>query len=288
MTIFKSYPLLKLVNSYVIDSPQPSNISCLWNFGPFLAFCLKRSYNSLEWCLNSPPKPHAFVSLPMQSEVLTPEILNLLNVLSQSVDPILEYVKSIHVEIENVVDTLALNVEHTSLSTEYLGSPEAFTETSLSLRSLDEVISDIRNLWPEVLYYDPQLNSQLATNWLGPGLNLFHSLDSNTPIGYLNSLDNKLHALTIQGIEENSMDLINKGLDNIKLVTSQIPDYLLSSLSNVQVYLAQCQHSWKEWHSCHPSIVSWYCSGCNLGPFIVIWRCVHCNIFRCNACTHKR
>jgi cytochrome c oxidase subunit 1 len=26
-----------------------------------------RNYSSLEWCLNSPPKPHAFVSLPLQS-----------------------------------------------------------------------------------------------------------------------------------------------------------------------------------------------------------------------------
>ena len=30
---------------------------------------LNRAYNSLEWCLNSPPKPHAFVSLPLQSTV---------------------------------------------------------------------------------------------------------------------------------------------------------------------------------------------------------------------------
>ena len=29
---------------------------------------LNRSYNSLEWCLTSPPKPHAFVSLPLQSK----------------------------------------------------------------------------------------------------------------------------------------------------------------------------------------------------------------------------
>ena len=28
---------------------------------------LNRAYNSLEWCLNSPPKPHAFVSLPLMS-----------------------------------------------------------------------------------------------------------------------------------------------------------------------------------------------------------------------------
>jgi len=40
MRIFKSHPILKLVNSYVIDSPQPSNISYLWNFGSLLAFCL--------------------------------------------------------------------------------------------------------------------------------------------------------------------------------------------------------------------------------------------------------
>jgi len=40
MRIFKSHPLLKLVNSYVIDSSQPSNISYLWNFGSLLAFCL--------------------------------------------------------------------------------------------------------------------------------------------------------------------------------------------------------------------------------------------------------
>ena len=40
MRIFKSHPLLKLVNSYVVDSPQPSNLSYLWNFGSLLALCL--------------------------------------------------------------------------------------------------------------------------------------------------------------------------------------------------------------------------------------------------------
>jgi len=40
MRIFKSHPLLKLANSYIIDSPQPSNLSYLWNFGSLLAFCL--------------------------------------------------------------------------------------------------------------------------------------------------------------------------------------------------------------------------------------------------------
>jgi len=40
MRIFKSHPLLKLINSYLIDSPQPSNLSYLWNFGSLLAVCL--------------------------------------------------------------------------------------------------------------------------------------------------------------------------------------------------------------------------------------------------------
>jgi len=40
MRILKSHPLLKLVNSYLIDASQPSNISYLWNFGSLLAICL--------------------------------------------------------------------------------------------------------------------------------------------------------------------------------------------------------------------------------------------------------
>jgi ubiquinol-cytochrome c reductase cytochrome b subunit len=40
MRILKSHPLFRMVNSYLIDSPQPSNLSYLWNFGSLLAFCL--------------------------------------------------------------------------------------------------------------------------------------------------------------------------------------------------------------------------------------------------------
>jgi len=40
MRTFKNHPLLKLVNSYLIDSPQPSNISYAWNFGSLLLVCL--------------------------------------------------------------------------------------------------------------------------------------------------------------------------------------------------------------------------------------------------------
>lgn len=40
MRILKNHSLLKLANNYLIDSPQPSNLSYQWNFGSLLAVCL--------------------------------------------------------------------------------------------------------------------------------------------------------------------------------------------------------------------------------------------------------
>nr|YP_010727830.1 apocytochrome b [Leptographium terebrantis]WDZ67749.1 apocytochrome b [Leptographium terebrantis] len=40
MRTLKNNSLLKLVNAYLIDASQPSNISYLWNFGSLLALCL--------------------------------------------------------------------------------------------------------------------------------------------------------------------------------------------------------------------------------------------------------
>ena len=40
MRLLKSYSFLKLGNSYLIDAPQPSNLSYAWNFGSLLAVCL--------------------------------------------------------------------------------------------------------------------------------------------------------------------------------------------------------------------------------------------------------
>jgi ubiquinol-cytochrome c reductase cytochrome b subunit len=40
MRLLKSHVLLRLVNSYLVDSPQPANISYLWNFGSLLGTCL--------------------------------------------------------------------------------------------------------------------------------------------------------------------------------------------------------------------------------------------------------
>ena len=40
MRFLKSQILLRIANSYFIDSPQPSNLSYLWNFGSLLGICL--------------------------------------------------------------------------------------------------------------------------------------------------------------------------------------------------------------------------------------------------------
>lgn len=40
MRLLKSNALLSLVNSYIVDSPQPANLSYMWNMGSLLAVCL--------------------------------------------------------------------------------------------------------------------------------------------------------------------------------------------------------------------------------------------------------
>jgi len=40
MRILKTHSLLRFLNSYLVDSPQPANLSYLWNFGSLLATCL--------------------------------------------------------------------------------------------------------------------------------------------------------------------------------------------------------------------------------------------------------
>jgi ubiquinol-cytochrome c reductase cytochrome b subunit len=40
MRILKTHVLLRLLNSYLVDSPQPANLTYLWNFGSLLGLCL--------------------------------------------------------------------------------------------------------------------------------------------------------------------------------------------------------------------------------------------------------
>jgi group I intron endonuclease len=40
MRLLKGHVILRLLNSYLVDSPQPANITYLWNFGSLLGACL--------------------------------------------------------------------------------------------------------------------------------------------------------------------------------------------------------------------------------------------------------
>lgn len=40
MRLLKIHPILRLGNNFLIDSPQPLNLSYMWNFGSLLALCL--------------------------------------------------------------------------------------------------------------------------------------------------------------------------------------------------------------------------------------------------------
>ena len=40
MRLLKTHILLRLLNSYIVDSPQPANLSYMWNFGSLLGCCL--------------------------------------------------------------------------------------------------------------------------------------------------------------------------------------------------------------------------------------------------------
>lgn len=40
MRVLKTQPILSIFNAYLVDSPSPSNISYLWNYGSLLGLCL--------------------------------------------------------------------------------------------------------------------------------------------------------------------------------------------------------------------------------------------------------
>ena len=40
MRLLKTHVLLRFVNSYLVDNPEPANLSYMWNFGSLLGLCL--------------------------------------------------------------------------------------------------------------------------------------------------------------------------------------------------------------------------------------------------------
>ncbi len=69
VSVVAAWLFIYIVYKQLIEGKQASRY--LWLTPQFhvdtLQAYLNRSYPTLEWALSSPPKPHAFVSLPLQS-----------------------------------------------------------------------------------------------------------------------------------------------------------------------------------------------------------------------------
>ena len=70
--IFLNLVYLQLVNGQA-TSRYPWLIAQF--FSDTFQTLFNRTFSSIEWCLNSPPKPHAFVSLPLQSKFKPKQVI---------------------------------------------------------------------------------------------------------------------------------------------------------------------------------------------------------------------
>jgi len=68
ISVVATWLFLRLVNVQLVEGKATTRYPWLTPqfYGDLLQTFLNRSYNSLEWALTSPPKPHAFYSLPIQ------------------------------------------------------------------------------------------------------------------------------------------------------------------------------------------------------------------------------
>jgi heme/copper-type cytochrome/quinol oxidase subunit 1 len=71
ISVVATWLFLHLVYLQLVEGKTTSRYPWLTPqfYSDTLQTLLNRSYNSLEWALSSPPKPHAFVSLPLQSAI---------------------------------------------------------------------------------------------------------------------------------------------------------------------------------------------------------------------------
>jgi len=72
ISVVATLVFLNIVYSQLVNGKATSRYP--WLIAQFFSDTFQtlfnRTYSSIEWCLNSPPKPHAFVSLPLQSAIL--------------------------------------------------------------------------------------------------------------------------------------------------------------------------------------------------------------------------
>ena len=134
---------------------------------------LNRAYNSLEWALTSPPKPHAFASLPLQSEI-DPELLLI------------------------IYDTLRELYESIDWCTETSETSCCVNEASSCVSEASSCVSEITSCASD-LYCSTQSESEFESDgptytgptWLDYLVKCLSSLKQDFSEMFPNSLDNK-------------------------------------------------------------------------------------------------
>lgn len=118
---------------------------------------LTRAFNSLEWGLSSPPKPHAFVSLPAQSILASPEVgsVDLFHLNESIFSFVNESIFSlVNVEmLSSIVNSISISTIVDSISNQDLYLPSLnlawgvdYIATSFSLASQSNIgINDLLN-----------------------------------------------------------------------------------------------------------------------------------------------
>ena len=114
---------------------------------------LKRAYNGLEWSLNSPPKPHAFVSLPLQSDSMNKIWISLASY-GYTFNFNITYRGGIHFDLFNSVITFLSNTS-TNINTNILPSYD-FNPLNLShLFNKNNLTELVLNRGSYVINYTP-------------------------------------------------------------------------------------------------------------------------------------
>ncbi len=141
-------------------------------YGDLLQTLLNRASPSIEWAINSPPKPHAFVSLPLQSTLeIEAIILELGNLLPQITDFIQQFNSTIINTGINVITDATGNLN--------IDVPSSMSDL------------EVKNITNRIGVLDRLINTQTdkASALLDKGLNLEKSLPSRYE--YLTKLQDK-------------------------------------------------------------------------------------------------
>jgi len=118
----------KSVSRYLWATPQ--------FYTDFLQHLLNRAYTSLEWCLNSPPKPHAFTTLPVRS------VLELMTALAQIAGELGRVSAEIYPDIHEAVSDAAVNLFRNvdSVTVNELARKAAEVNTDLTVRDVTTLV----------------------------------------------------------------------------------------------------------------------------------------------------